>query len=178
MIRRPPRSTQSRSSAASDVYKRQVARLRRHDKQRFADIDLLLQVAYGRGHGGVEDIELRVTVFLAESAAKHLWTQTRPTHAQHHGIFEFGLANFLSKCHQLGNMRLHGLGKLEPAKRVANDRLVPRIVLPHRRVLLPYAGDNLLLVEVLKGAFEIALILAYGCTVTSDDGTRHLDPTS
>src|SRR5680860_807517 len=28
MIRRPPRSTQSRSSAASDVYKRQVDRLR------------------------------------------------------------------------------------------------------------------------------------------------------
>src|SRR5428012_24997 len=29
MIRRPPRSTQSRSSAASDVYKRQVRRLAR-----------------------------------------------------------------------------------------------------------------------------------------------------
>src|SRR5450756_2871919 len=29
MIRRPPRSTQSRSSAASDVYKRQEPRLRR-----------------------------------------------------------------------------------------------------------------------------------------------------
>src|SRR5450756_2009972 len=150
MIRRPPRSTQSRSSAASDVYKRQVARLRRHDKQRFADIDLLLQVAYGRGHGGVEDIELRVTVFLAESAAEHLWTQTRPAHAQHHGIFELGLANFLCERNQLANMGLHSLSKLEPAKRVANDRLVPRIVLPYRGVLLPHAGDDLLLVKALK----------------------------
>src|SRR5450756_2969496 len=31
MIRRPPRSTQSRSSAASDVYKRQVAELLGHE---------------------------------------------------------------------------------------------------------------------------------------------------
>eukprot|EP00657_Telonema_sp_P-1_P000221 TRINITY_DN10396_c0_g1_i1.p2 TRINITY_DN10396_c0_g1~~TRINITY_DN10396_c0_g1_i1.p2 ORF type:complete len:116 (-),score=33.10 TRINITY_DN10396_c0_g1_i1:163-510(-) len=30
MIRRPPRSTQSRSSAASDVYKRQVSKCCRH----------------------------------------------------------------------------------------------------------------------------------------------------
>ena len=32
MIRRPPRSTQSRSSAASDVYKRQVDRISEEDE--------------------------------------------------------------------------------------------------------------------------------------------------
>src|SRR5450756_3034820 len=37
MIRRPPRSTQSRSSAASDVYKRQVL------------VEVVLGDAYGRG---------------------------------------------------------------------------------------------------------------------------------
>src|SRR5450756_3180493 len=35
MIRRPPRSTQSRSSAASDVYKRQVLHLRRDGALRY-----------------------------------------------------------------------------------------------------------------------------------------------
>ena len=154
-----------------------VARLRRDDEERLADIDLLLQVAYGRGHGGVEDVELRITIFLGEGAAKHLGTQTRSAHAQHYGIFELGLANFLRERDQFGNMRLHGLGNLEPAQRVADDLLVLGIVLPHRGVLLPHAGDDLLLVEILEGAFEIVLILAERCAVTRDDGAHHLDAT-
>src|SRR5450756_3185645 len=35
MIRRPPRSTQSRSSAASDVYKRQIIRLHKSLAKKF-----------------------------------------------------------------------------------------------------------------------------------------------
>src|SRR5450756_1658280 len=38
MIRRPPRSTQSRSSAASDVYKRQRTPAVRHDRQGGRDV--------------------------------------------------------------------------------------------------------------------------------------------
>src|SRR5450756_751540 len=38
MIRRPPRSTQSRSSAASDVYKRQLGRLGT-ERPEIADVD-------------------------------------------------------------------------------------------------------------------------------------------
>src|SRR5450756_2810057 len=47
MIRRPPRSTQSRSSAASDVYKRQAYYLHRPDNERDYGqeaIEILLQV--------------------------------------------------------------------------------------------------------------------------------------
>src|SRR5450756_3235514 len=56
MIRRPPRSTQSRSSAASDVYKRQVGpqRLGLH----VADRDRLLEPPHCvDGHGQREDDE-------------------------------------------------------------------------------------------------------------------------
>src|SRR5680860_204294 len=52
MIRRPPRSTQSRSSAASDVYKRQrTARQARRRPPARSGIDLLrlLAIVYGRG---------------------------------------------------------------------------------------------------------------------------------
>src|SRR5450756_3175372 len=48
MIRRPPRSTQSRSSAASDVYKRQA--FRRHDEHaaaRKADLRPTTEIGYG-----------------------------------------------------------------------------------------------------------------------------------
>src|SRR5450756_773315 len=45
MIRRPPRSTQSRSSAASDVYKRQVQGV----------VDLLRRDAETRGRRAVDD---------------------------------------------------------------------------------------------------------------------------
>src|SRR5680860_1641439 len=50
MIRRPPRSTQSRSSAASDVYKRQVLR---HDglPPHLGDTDTLTDSAYRRMRG-------------------------------------------------------------------------------------------------------------------------------
>src|SRR5450756_2003406 len=59
MIRRPPRSTQSRSSAASDVYKRQLQQFQR------AQVDLLVAaqgVVYGGAVAGegrrVEDDEV------------------------------------------------------------------------------------------------------------------------
>ena len=49
MIRRPPRSTQSRSSAASDVYKRQAA----VPQQRDVTVGLT-QVVHPRGDPGAE----------------------------------------------------------------------------------------------------------------------------
>ena len=51
------------------------------------------------------------------------------------------------------------------------------IVLPHRGVLLPHAGDNLLLVEVFEGAFETGLVPAERRAVTRDDGAHYLDTT-
>ncbi len=151
-----------------------VARLRRYDEECLTDIDLLLQVPYGRGHGGVKDVELRTIVFLAEGASEHLGAETRTAHAQHHGVFEFGFANFLCERDDLRNMRLHCLGNLEPAQRAADDRCMPGIVLPHGSVLLPDAGNDLLLVQVLEGALEVGLIFAEGCAVTRDDGAHHL----
>jgi len=44
MIRRPPRSTQSRSSAASDVYKRQIDNTIDDVQQMKQDIDELKQM--------------------------------------------------------------------------------------------------------------------------------------
>src|SRR5450756_2574101 len=70
MIRRPPRSTQSRSSAASDVYKRQLVEReragRRYDAL-FVDLDAieLGHVGAGGNHDGlgVEDLRLAVDAF-------------------------------------------------------------------------------------------------------------------
>src|SRR5680860_305759 len=66
MIRRPPRSTQSRSSAASDVYKRQdIVRLRRRGMvgalddesgSNFGCVSLSQHISKRRGHQNV-DIE-------------------------------------------------------------------------------------------------------------------------
>src|SRR5450756_2590877 len=64
MIRRPPRSTQSRSSAASDVYKRQTVNGRVHELQVASDASLFevlrnrlaltgTKVACARGECGV-----------------------------------------------------------------------------------------------------------------------------
>src|SRR5450756_2591553 len=66
MIRRPPRSTQSRSSAASDVYKRQAEALHQELEdfvaqglnqldQRSRDI-LLLSVVEGKSYSEIADI--------------------------------------------------------------------------------------------------------------------------
>src|SRR5450756_1777041 len=54
MIRRPPRSTQSRSSAASDVYKRQVQRMLGRASERRPERQVLDRVA-GHGHLGEGD---------------------------------------------------------------------------------------------------------------------------
>src|SRR5450756_58836 len=49
MIRRPPRSTQSRSSAASDVYKRQIQQRRAAG---VGDDDVQVPIVVEIGHGG------------------------------------------------------------------------------------------------------------------------------
>src|SRR5450756_2216098 len=50
MIRRPPRSTQSRSSAASDVYKRQSLKVRHHFGR---DLGIVLDLAHELRHRGL-----------------------------------------------------------------------------------------------------------------------------
>src|SRR5450756_2858455 len=67
MIRRPPRSTQSRSSAASDVYKRQSANLARFDGVRYgyrcADpVDLLDMYERTRGEGFGAEVKRRIMI--------------------------------------------------------------------------------------------------------------------
>src|SRR5450756_2558336 len=87
MIRRPPRSTQSRSSAASDVYKRQVA-LHPKYKKPAAEIVLTLLHAGGKfggeGYkvsGGLHGVGLSVVNALSEWLTVeirrdgHVWTQ-------------------------------------------------------------------------------------------------------
>ena len=58
MIRRPPRSTQSRSSAASDVYKRQLEDLFESQelKNRQVDAGMEAQSALVRADGAVEPV--------------------------------------------------------------------------------------------------------------------------
>src|SRR5450756_1463373 len=60
MIRRPPRSTQSRSSAASDVYKRQLHRQR----------GAVGGCAAGERRGDVSDV-CRLPLFVSLAAASH-----------------------------------------------------------------------------------------------------------
>src|SRR5450756_2667730 len=70
MIRRPPRSTQSRSSAASDVYKRQQKRY----PEVPADGEPLAIRAnrhHGVVHGAVARVE-NVAILVSQSAALHV----------------------------------------------------------------------------------------------------------
>src|SRR5665213_4625252 len=79
MIRRPPRSTQSRSSAASDVYKRQLypkpdmigaeRRLRQFLIQRFGGPDHYSQT---RGH---PRLRARHARFKVDPAARDRWVK-------------------------------------------------------------------------------------------------------
>src|SRR5680860_1212511 len=57
MIRRPPRSTQSRSSAASDVYKRQGVVHTRPPPQPYLELNRELAGASGFDPGGLEPLE-------------------------------------------------------------------------------------------------------------------------
>src|SRR5450756_2959780 len=71
MIRRPPRSTQSRSSAASDVYKRQVGVLRRGDDLRAALSDLgALNSGLRLGDKGEAEYELLNLLTLGTQIAR------------------------------------------------------------------------------------------------------------
>ena len=57
MIRRPPRSTQSRSSAASDVYKRQVvANAEKKLVSKHADLVVANEVGGGRAFGADDNV--------------------------------------------------------------------------------------------------------------------------
>ena len=69
MIRRPPRSTQSRSSAASDVYKRQGA----HG----------VEIAIGRGDGGFRTETVAIDNYIPSTnvlalSLIHISEPTRP----------------------------------------------------------------------------------------------------
>ena len=59
MIRRPPRSTQGRSSAASDVYKRQVLNAYYQDKQRELEQTLVKELFAKYGAIVHDDVVLR-----------------------------------------------------------------------------------------------------------------------
>src|SRR5450756_2484528 len=64
MIRRPPRSTQSRSSAASDVYKRQVQDATYRISQAAASAGSL-QELYGRIHHIITELMPSENLYLA-----------------------------------------------------------------------------------------------------------------
>eukprot|EP01015_Nassula_variabilis_P036249 TRINITY_DN9303_c0_g1_i1.p2 TRINITY_DN9303_c0_g1~~TRINITY_DN9303_c0_g1_i1.p2 ORF type:complete len:101 (+),score=47.73 TRINITY_DN9303_c0_g1_i1:8-310(+) len=61
MIRRPPRSTQSRSSAASDVYKRQIQN-RSWRSQKFSDCTLKQSI-----YCSIPRLKSRRNIYMAES---------------------------------------------------------------------------------------------------------------
>src|SRR5450756_3118445 len=87
MIRRPPRSTQSRSSAASDVYKRQL------DAELLVDdVELLALAADGVGGAGVEaHMATRAGVLgdrVADQRAAHLGRAAALDHVGHHLVAE------------------------------------------------------------------------------------------
>ena len=66
MIRRPPRSTQSRSSAASDVYKRQVLR---ELKQQKPKLPVLILSMYPEEHYAVRVLRAGASGYLTKSSA-------------------------------------------------------------------------------------------------------------
>src|SRR5450756_2683965 len=82
MIRRPPRSTQSRSSAASDVYKRQeedlVAEVRGAGRERRhlrAQLERLQALVGGHAHGAAGarlDDDVAAFADLLEGGREHL----------------------------------------------------------------------------------------------------------
>ena len=130
------------------------ARLRRHDEQSLADADFLLEVANRRRHRGVENVELGIAILLAEGAGQHFGAQAGAAHAEHDRKLEPGFADFVRKRDQFADVRLHGLGDLQPAQRVADDLLVLGVTLPQRGVLLPHACDEVLLSRVFSASWK------------------------
>src|SRR5450756_31837 len=93
MIRRPPRSTQSRSSAASDVYKRQIGNI------------LDSHGRYGIGHndwhgkGCIEFQEAVTRLCVRHSDDDTLWMQRIPDrHALAQELWVDGKGQFLGFC--------------------------------------------------------------------------------
>ena len=81
MIRRPPRSTPSNSSAASDVYKRQLGELPEPERTRAGELERLLAdlVDVGRAYGDqkehVTDVFTRVYLHALLAHTKGNQTQ-------------------------------------------------------------------------------------------------------
>src|SRR5450756_3150241 len=92
MIRRPPRSTQSRSSAASDVYKRQMhyyteaaRRVEDYSGVKQLGVD---ETSKAKGHDYVSlfvDLEKRRTIFVAEGKGSETMTAFTGDFKEHHG---------------------------------------------------------------------------------------------
>ena len=74
MIRRPPRSTQSRSSAASDVYKRQNVYGFGHNPYYRNVVDVLLQRAepLTDGRDGRKSVEIVQAIYLSAKTGKRI----------------------------------------------------------------------------------------------------------
>src|SRR5450756_1764885 len=83
MIRRPPRSTQSRSSAASDVYKRQDGQGREIILRGMGLGGWMLQEGYMLGVKGVgtqHSIKARIAELLGEEDCAKFYTLWRQNH--------------------------------------------------------------------------------------------------
>src|SRR5450756_2740824 len=76
MIRRPPRSTQSRSSAASDVYKRQVERIIREARPD-AQCTVVSNPEFLREGAAIQDFKHpdRIVVGTADATAREAMTE-------------------------------------------------------------------------------------------------------
>ena len=135
------------------------ARLRRDHEQRSRDVDARLEVAHRLGHRRVENLERRIAFALPEHAPRHFRAEARAAHAEDDDVRELAL-HALGELADLADVLLHLLDDREPAERVGDDLLVRVVVLPERRVFLPDALDEFLLVGALHRGVDRRLRVA------------------
>src|SRR6266851_3578726 len=116
------------------------------------DIDLIRYIAKGVRISRVKHQEFGIAFLMAESLPKDFRTERRTAHTANHDMFELAQATSpIRKGNEIFFDADHHVRDGKPAKRVLNDLLMGRIVLPERGVLAPDASHHIALVGFFDG---------------------------
>src|ERR1700722_1579975 len=102
------------------------AGLTRNNKNSFGDVDLAFKRADLSWIGGIEDMNLRISIFLPESFPKHFDAKARAAHAKQNEMREAGVMDFVSDFFEIGVVSDLFFGDSQPAQPVAFVLVSPK----------------------------------------------------
>src|SRR5580704_4874337 len=100
--------------------------LTRNDKNSFGDVDLAFQRPDLSRIGGIEDMNLRIPIFLPESFPKHFDAKARAAHTQQNEMREAGVMDLVSNLFEIGVVSNLFFGDSQPAQPVALVLVSPK----------------------------------------------------